>query len=79
MAALTAGAGIKYNMPAYAPQGADNSGAANGAVTGINANLGQLGPTNPALWLLGIGAITLGLVAFSTHVRVGGVSASVST
>lgn len=68
----------KYNMPATMPAGDVGSGAAAGAVTGITANLGQMGVTNPATWLLAIGAVTLGLVAFSTHVRVGPASASVS-
>lgn len=71
-------AGPKYNMPASQPLSADVSAAAGGAVTGIYANVGQLSPQNPALWLLGIGAVTLGLVAFSTHVKVGPAAASVS-
>lgn len=33
---------------------------------------------NPMVWLVGVGAVTLGLVAFSTHVRVGEFSASVT-
>lgn len=39
---------------------------------------GWLDPESPQLWLFGIGAVTLGLVAFSTHVRVGKFSADLS-
>lgn len=68
----------KYGMNA-APYGADVSGAANGAVNTLaSASTGKLNVDNPMLWLFGIGAVTLGLVAFSTHVRVGKFNASVS-
>jgi hypothetical protein len=67
----------KYGMPLLAPMTADVSGLDN-AVTPSHAGRGQLDPDNPMLWLLGIGAVTLGLVAASTHVRVGPVTASLS-
>ena len=68
----------KYGMPDDQPHGSDVSGAANGAVTGVNSHLAGMGVHNPATWLVGIGAVTLGLVAFSTSARVGKFSASVS-
>lgn len=68
----------KYNMAAAAPLTADVSGVANGAVTTVNSHLGALNPDNPMMWLFGIGAVTLGLVAFSTSVRIGAFKASVS-
>lgn len=68
----------KYNMPGSQPAGADYSSAANGAVTTASSNVAQVGVDNPMLWLFGIGAVTLGLIAFSTHVRVGKFSASVT-
>jgi hypothetical protein len=70
---------MKYGMASQQPTGADQSAAANGAVTSINSHVTSLSAENPALWLLGLGAITLGLVAFSTSVRVGKISASVAT
>lgn len=68
----------KYNMPRLQLLGTDPSAAANGAVTTVNSHVGRLDADNPMLWLIGIGAVTLGLVAFSTHVRVGKFTASVS-
>lgn len=68
----------KYNMATMPAIGSDVSGAANGAVTTVESHATSLNPDNPMLWLLGLGAVTLGLVAFSTHVRVGKFSASVS-
>lgn len=50
------------------------AGASNGAVTGDVRRL--LDPDNPMLWLLGIGAATLGLIAFNGSVRVGPAHAS---
>lgn len=67
----------KYGMP-YAPIAIPASTGLDNAVTPSNVGRGQLDPENPMLWLLAIGAVTLGLVAASTHVRVGPVSASVS-
>ncbi len=66
----------KYGMAMQPSFGADVSGAANGAVT--TAHSYQNGLDSPMLWLLGIGAVTLGLVAASTHVRVGKFNASAS-
>jgi len=60
-----------------APAGAvPGQGASNGAVT--NLPFGKLDPDNPMLWLVGIGAVTLGLVFASTSIRVGPLRASVS-
>jgi len=66
----------KYAMPPSAPYSADQSAAANGAVHTAH-QLGR-GVENPMVWLVGIGAVTIGLVAFSTNVRVGKFSASVA-
>lgn len=60
---------MKYNLGAYPATSRDESAAAIGAVTGAAANVGAMSPDNPAVWLLGIGAVTIGLVAFSTHFR----------
>lgn len=68
----------KYGMASFLPASDDQSAAANGAVTGAESHVSGLNAENPALWLLGIGAVTIGLVAFSTSVRVGNVSASLS-
>jgi len=66
----------KYGMTRSQALGSDVHAAANGAVTTAN----QTGQNidNPMLWLVGIGAVTLGLVAFSTHVRIGKFSAAVT-
>jgi hypothetical protein len=67
----------KYGMHltlAPSDQTVGGAGASNGAVTGGAKAL--LDPENPMLWLLGIGAATLGLIAFNTSVRVGPVHAS---
>ena len=37
-----------------------------------------LSPENPLLWFGGLAALTFGLMAFSTSVRVGGTTASVA-
>ncbi len=69
----------KYGMAYQQPSGRDDSAAANGAVTSGHAHVASMrSAENPAVWLLGIGAVTLGLVAFSTSVRVGKLSASLS-
>ena len=71
-------AASKYNVAMAAPLGADHSGAANGAITGRESNIASaVHPDNPMLWLVGLGAVTLGLIGFSTHVRVGKISAGV--
>lgn len=59
------------------PRTADASAVTNAAVTG-GGKPGRLDIDNPVVWLVGIGAVTLGLVAASTHVRVGAFRASVS-
>lgn len=71
----------KYGMT---PQAAEMTspdlpftGASNGAVTGKHARK-FLDATNPELWLVGIGAATLGLIAVSTSVRVGPLHLSAS-
>lgn len=59
------------------PAGAiPGQGASNGAVTTVP--FGKFDVDNPMLWLVGIGAATLGLVFASTSVRVGPLRASVS-
>lgn len=66
---------LKYNMPEFQPASRDESAIANGAVTTVNAHTTTLNPENPFVWLAGIAAVTLGLVAVSTHARVGNVRA----
>lgn len=69
----------KYGMPTLAPATATaGAGASNGIVATERGFSGRLDPENPMLWLLGIGAVTLGLVAASTSVRVGPVKVSAS-
>lgn len=66
----------KYGMARLQAAGADVSAAAAGAVTTARRAGGTV--ENPMMWLLGIGAVTLGLVAFSTSVRVGSFHAAAS-
>lgn len=68
--------GLNLGGLTLAPQGMAGSGASNGAVA--SSTRSKLDPENPFLWLLGLGALTLGLVAASTSLRVGPVRASVS-
>lgn len=68
----------KYGMDASQAFGSDVHAASNGAVTTIDSHAGSHTIEDPMMWLFGIGAITLGLVAFSTHVRVGKFAASAS-
>ena len=61
----------KYGMspfqePPVLPVG---TGASNGAVTATRKAFFDL--ENPELWLVGIGALCLGFIAFSTEVKVG--------
>lgn len=73
-------AAAKYNLalvgaaPPVAPVG---SGAGNGAVT-TDPTSGRFNIDGPMVWLLGIGAATLGLIAVSTSIRVGPFKASAS-
>lgn len=53
------------------------TGANNGAVTGRHARK-FFDASNPELWLVGIGGLTLGLIAISTSVRVGPLHLSAS-
>jgi hypothetical protein len=76
------GALNKYGMHnltlAPAPSDANiGSGASNGAVV-THPALGRLNPENPMLWLLGIGAVTLGLIGATTSVRFGPIRGSAS-
>jgi hypothetical protein len=68
----------KYGMALLPQATADVSGLDNALAPSPAGNAGQFHPDNPMLWLLGIGALTLGLVAASTHVRVGPITASVA-
>lgn len=69
--------GGKYNMSQLQVVGSDVSAAANGAVSTV-ASGAALSADSPMLWLLGIGAVTIGLVAFSTHFRVGSLRVAAS-
>lgn len=70
--------GVKYNLGSAPAIGSNHSGAANGAVTGYNQPpASAFHPDNPMLWLVGLGAVTLGLIGVSTHVRVGKISAGI--
>ena len=62
----------KYGMPTLsAPaQPFVATAASNGSVNGQGRKK-FTDPDNPELWLVGIGALTLGLIAVSTSVRVG--------
>ena len=66
----------KYGMSLEQTYGTDLSAAANGAVTTAASHATGLNLENPMIWLVGVGAVTLGLVAFSSHVRVGKFNAS---
>lgn len=67
----------KYGLPPLQPAGADYSAAGNAAVTTGDAHISGHGLENPFVWLFGIGALTLGLIGVSTHVRVGNVRAGI--
>lgn len=71
----------KYGMglagPAVVPsEGLTLAGASNGAVT--TPKVAKFDADSPMVWLLGIGAVTLGLIAASTSVRLGPIQASIS-
>lgn len=72
------GLASKYGMHGLtlAQHSEAGSGVSNGAITADAKRL--LDPDNPLLWLLGIGAVTLGLVGLSTSARVGPLRASAS-
>jgi hypothetical protein len=67
----------KYGAPSYQRATSDASPIGAAAVTS-GAKTTRLSPENPMLWLFGIGAVTMGFVAFSTHARVGKLKASLS-
>lgn len=67
----------KYGAPAYQPASSDATAISMAAVTSGNRP-SRFDPDNPVLWLVGIGALALGFVAISTHVRVGPLKASAS-
>lgn len=60
--------GMADTIPSPLPVG---SGAGNGVVTTTPAHRAFLDPQSPELWLVGIGAACLGLIALSTSVKVG--------
>ena len=67
-------AAAKYGMPALSSNVTSlpvAQAASNGAVTTGAATRKFLNPESPELWLVGIGAVMLGLIAVSTSVRVG--------
>jgi hypothetical protein len=64
-------AGAKYGMaPSSLPFTAQPLAVSNGAVTPGKSHK-FWDPDSPELWLFGIGAVTLGLIAVSTSVKVG--------
>lgn len=67
----------KYGMSRIQLVGTDTSAASVGAVT-PGGTAAKVSLDNPMVWLVAVGAVTLGLVAFSTHVRIGKFNASVS-
>lgn len=73
MAGLSAAA--KYGMPTLTggvTQLPVAPAASNGAITSTAAGVGKmLHPDSPEFWIIGIGAVMLGLIAVSTSVRVG--------
>ena len=62
----------KYGMPDVGPQGSAPvaPGASNGAA-GTTGGRGFWDVESPEIWLFGLGAVMLGLIAVSTSVRVG--------
>jgi len=71
----------KYGMPQLAPSTGSlpvAPAASNGAVATGAATRRFLDPESPELWLVGIGAVMLGLIAVSTSVRVGPVRLAAS-
>jgi hypothetical protein len=67
--------GAKYGLSAMQPLTKDLHAASNGAVQAAQSSTAA---ENPLVWLVGIGALTLGLVAVSTSVRIGPLRASAS-
>jgi len=68
--------GLGLTLSPAPPPGPIGSGVHNGAVTG--SRMSGLDPDNPMLWLLGIAAVTLGLIGATTSVRFGPFRASAS-
>jgi hypothetical protein len=70
---MTALGSAKYGMPQLTSVGTMPvaAGASNGAVTPGSGRRRFLDPGSPELWVIGIGAAMLGLIAVSTSVRVG--------
>jgi hypothetical protein len=69
----------KYGMetgPLAVVPGAVGAGVHNGSVT--SDGIGRFSADSPMLWLLGIGAATLGLIAANTSIKVGKFHASAS-
>jgi hypothetical protein len=48
------------------------------ASAGVQTRLGVMSPDHPLLWFGALAAVTLGLIGFSTHAKVGPVKASLS-
>lgn len=66
----------KYGMiQIVPPPGPSGAGLANGSVTTDPATA-RFSVDSPMVWLVGIGAATLGLIAASTSIRVGKFRAS---
>lgn len=69
----------KYGMetgPLAVVAGPVSAGVHNGSVT--SDGVGRFSADSPMLWLLGIGAATLGLIAVNTSIKVGKFHAAAS-
>lgn len=67
-----------YGMPITPVSPMDAAILHGSALTTAPSPVGRLDPENPMIWLVGLGALTLGLVAFSTSVKLGPLKASIS-
>ena len=71
-------AGAKFNMRTGAAAATTELNAIATPVAGAAADVQPWNPSNPLFWVLAIVAVTCGLAAVSTTVRVGPATGSVS-
>lgn len=69
-------AAAKYGLATGQPLSRDQHAASNSAVT--TTGPAGLSLENPLLWLVGLGAVTIGLAAVSVSGRIGPIKASIS-
>jgi hypothetical protein len=68
----------KYNLPLVQANTPDASALHVGNVSPSGDASSTLSPSEPLLWLLGLGAVLFGLVSVSTSARIGPLKAAVA-